>query len=100
MPSGFEVSNAGQIDLGFIPGLEEVPQSSFVAFLEIAFSTPNVPLTADNAFAIHVDGGFTPFNSSRSVLVRVGIQGRFDNLYGSSGSTRRSISRRSAAPIH
>ena len=50
--TGFEVNDAGNIDLGFIPGLEEVPQASFVAFLEIAFSTPNVPLTADNAFAI------------------------------------------------
>ena len=59
--TGFEVNDAGQIDLGFIPGLEEVPQSSFVAFLEIAFSTPTVPLTADNAFAIGAilldDGG-------------------------------------------
>jgi hypothetical protein len=50
--TGFDISDAGQIDLGFIPGLEEVPQSSFVAFLEIAFSTPTTPLDADNAFAV------------------------------------------------
>src|SRR5688572_21254313 len=30
--TGFEASNAGEIDLGFIPGLESVPQEQFVAF--------------------------------------------------------------------
>jgi hypothetical protein len=50
--TGFEVSNAGPIDLGFIPGLEEVPQQSFVAFVEIVFSTPSVPLDDDRAFAV------------------------------------------------
>jgi hypothetical protein len=49
---GFEVSNAGPIDLGFIPGLEEVPQQSFVAFVEIVFSTPSVPLDDEKAFAV------------------------------------------------
>lgn len=52
--TGFQVANAGHIDLGYIPGLEEVPQSQFVAFLQIAFSTPSVPLEDEKAFAIGV----------------------------------------------
>ena len=50
--TGFHVADAGQIDLGFIPGLEEVPQSKFVAFLEIAFSSPDVGFDGDRAFRI------------------------------------------------
>lgn len=50
--TSFEISNAGAIDLGFIPGLEEVPQSQFVAFVEIVFSTPSHPLDDENAFTI------------------------------------------------
>lgn len=52
--TGFQVSNAGHIDLGYIPGLEEVPQSKFVAFLQVVFSSPTVPLDEDKAFAIGV----------------------------------------------
>lgn len=52
--TGFEVTDSGQIDLGYIPGLEEVPQSQFVAFLQIAFSSPDVPLDDEKAFAIGV----------------------------------------------
>ena len=52
--TGFEVANAGQIDLGYIPGLEDVPQSQFVAFLQIAFSSPTVPIEDEKAFAIGV----------------------------------------------
>jgi hypothetical protein len=52
--TGFELANAGSIDLGFIPGLEDVPQSEFVAFVEIAFSTPTVPLDDDKVFVIGV----------------------------------------------
>jgi hypothetical protein len=59
--TGFEVNNAGQIDLQYIPGLEDVPQEAFVAFVEIAFSTPEIPLEHDKAFAIGAvlldDGG-------------------------------------------
>ena len=48
----FEVSDAGPIDLGFIPGLEDVPQEQFVAFLELAFGSPNVPIDDEKAFAV------------------------------------------------
>ena len=50
--TGFEVSDVGQIDLAFIPGLEEVPQSQFVAFVEVAFSSPKVPLEDPKAFVV------------------------------------------------
>ena len=40
------------IDIGFIPGLEEVPQEYFVAFLRIAFSTPGVVLEDEKVFTI------------------------------------------------
>jgi hypothetical protein len=52
--TGFEVSNVGQIDLGFIPGLEDVPQDQFVAFLEIAFSSPLVALDDEGAFVVGI----------------------------------------------
>jgi len=55
--TGFEISNAGDIDLAFIPSLEDVPQAKFVAFLEIAFSNPQ----QEDAFTIGAvlltDGG-------------------------------------------
>ena len=50
--TGFEVSNLGPIDVGFIPGLEEVPQSKFVAFVEIAFSSPEVALDDEKVFTV------------------------------------------------
>jgi hypothetical protein len=50
--TGFEVSNAGNIDLQYVPGLEDVPQSQFVAFIEIVFATPTVGLENDEAFTI------------------------------------------------
>lgn len=52
--TAFEVSNAGRIDLEYVPGLETVDQSQFVAFLEIVFATPDVPLDDDKAFAVGV----------------------------------------------
>lgn len=52
--TGFRVADHGQIDLGFIPGLEEVPQSEFAAFLEIAFSGIDVPVEDPNAFTVGV----------------------------------------------
>lgn len=52
--TGFRVADHGQIDLAFIPGLEEVPQSEFAAFLEIAFSGIDVPVEDPNAFTVGV----------------------------------------------
>lgn len=52
--TGYQVANAGEIELEYIPGLEEVPNERFVAFLEIAFSSPNVPVEDEKAFAIGV----------------------------------------------
>lgn len=48
----FEVSNAGNIDLQYVPGLEDVPQSMFVAFIEIVFASPTVPLDNEKAFTV------------------------------------------------
>jgi hypothetical protein len=50
--TGFEVVDAGPIDLGFIPGLEETPQDQFVAFLEIAFATEEIPVEDKRAFVV------------------------------------------------
>jgi uncharacterized protein YbaA (DUF1428 family) len=44
----FDVADAGEIELGFVPSLEEVPQSQFAAFLEITFSNPHL----ENAFSV------------------------------------------------
>lgn len=52
--TAFEVSNAGRIDLQYVPGLEDVEQSQFVAFLEIVFGTKDVPLDNEKAFAVGV----------------------------------------------
>jgi len=48
--TGFQVSDHGDIDLAYIPGLEEVPQSQFVAFIEIAFASVDVPADHLKAF--------------------------------------------------
>jgi len=50
--TGFRVADLGQIDLAFIPGLEEVPQEQFVAFVEIAFSSIDVPVDDPKAFTV------------------------------------------------
>jgi hypothetical protein len=52
--TGFQISNLGQIDLAFIPGLEEVPQSQFVAFAEIRFSGIDLPVEDEKAFTVGV----------------------------------------------
>ena len=52
--TSFEISSVGNIDLHFIPGLEEVPQSQFRAFVEIRFATPGVTADDDKAFAVAV----------------------------------------------
>jgi len=50
--TAFEVSNAGNLDLQYFPGPEEVPRSQFVAFIEIVFASPNVPLESEKAFGV------------------------------------------------
>jgi hypothetical protein len=50
----FEVQNAGKIELQYIPGLEDVPQEQFVAFLEIVFGSASVPVDDEKAFAVGV----------------------------------------------
>ena len=52
--TGFRISDYGPIDLGFIPGLEEVPQSQFVAFVELRFSSVDLPLDHERAFTVGV----------------------------------------------
>jgi hypothetical protein len=52
--TGFRVSDYGPIDLAFIPGLEEVPQSQFVAFIEIRFSSAGIVLDNERAFTVGV----------------------------------------------
>lgn len=52
--TGFRVVDAGQIELGYIPGLEEVSQGDFVAFLQITFSNPDHGLDAEGAFVVGV----------------------------------------------
>jgi hypothetical protein len=46
--TSFDVADAGEIEIGFVPSLEEVPQSQFLAFLEITFSNPHL----ENAFSV------------------------------------------------
>ncbi|HSK00189.1 MAG TPA: hypothetical protein VK932_03065 [Kofleriaceae bacterium] len=52
--TGFAVSDYGPIELAFIPGLEETPQSQFVAFVEITFSSVDIPVDSESAFTIGV----------------------------------------------
>lgn len=52
--TGFEISDLGPIDLAFIPGLEEVPQAQFVAFVELAFSGVDVAVDDEKAFTVGV----------------------------------------------
>lgn len=61
--TGFSVADAGPIEIGFIPGLEEVPQEQFLAFVRITFSSPNVSLDDERAFVVGAvlldEGGLT-----------------------------------------
>ena len=50
--TGFSITDAGHIDLGYVPGLEEVSQDDFVGFAQITFSTPEVKLEDEKAFAV------------------------------------------------
>jgi hypothetical protein len=50
--TGFSITDAGHIDLAYVPGLEEVSQEDFVGFAQITFSTPQIKLDDERAFAI------------------------------------------------
>jgi hypothetical protein len=50
--TAFAVCDAGPIELAFIPGLEDVPQSQFVAFLEITFASADAAIADARAFAV------------------------------------------------
>jgi hypothetical protein len=50
--TGFEVADAGAIEVHFVPGLEDVAQAKFVAFLAITFSSPDVALDDPRAFTV------------------------------------------------
>ena len=50
--TSFAIANAGHIELAFIPGLEEVPQDQFAAFLEIQFSSPRAARGSDDVFVV------------------------------------------------
>lgn len=52
--TGFDIANAGDIDLTYIPGLEDVPQSEFCAFVEIVFSSPDIAFDSPVAFLLGV----------------------------------------------
>jgi hypothetical protein len=52
--TAFEVSNAGYIDLAYVPGLESVPQEQFVSFAEVVFGTPTLPLDHEKAFTVGI----------------------------------------------
>jgi len=50
--TGFSITDAGDIDLAFIPGLEDVSQDDFVGFAQITFSTPESRLDDERAFTV------------------------------------------------
>jgi Ca-activated chloride channel homolog len=56
---------------GHMPDRDSVRLEEFVNSFDYGYSPPT-----DTAFAIHVDGGPTPFTGARSILLRVGIQAR------------------------
>jgi Ca-activated chloride channel family protein len=56
---------------GNMPDRDSVRVEEFVNAFDYGYSAPT-----DSAFAIHLDGGHTPFTSATSILLRVGIQAR------------------------
>lgn len=54
---------------GFMPERDSVRLEEFVNSFDYGYAGPS-----DSAFAVHVDGGPTPFTSTRSVMLRIGIQ--------------------------
>jgi Ca-activated chloride channel homolog len=56
---------------GFLPDPASVRVEEFVNFFDQEYAAPE-----DDAFAIHVDGGPSPFLAEDEVLLRVGLQAR------------------------
>ncbi len=56
---------------GYTPDRDSVRLEEFVNSFDYGYTPPS-----DGAFAVHVDGGPTPFTSVRSVMLRIGIQAR------------------------
>lgn len=56
---------------GQLPPFEAVRLEEFVNSFGYGYRAPT-----DTAFAVHVDGGPTPFSGPRSLLLRIGIQGQ------------------------
>ncbi len=64
------------IDDGFLPPRDSVRLEEYVNRFDYGYRPP-----LDDVFAIHVDGAPTPFTGTRSVLLRIGIQGRVVSGY-------------------
>ncbi|HEV3484678.1 MAG TPA: von Willebrand factor type A domain-containing protein, partial [Vicinamibacterales bacterium] len=56
---------------GFLPDRDSVRLEEFVNNFDYGYAAPT-----ESAFAVHVDGGPTPFTPVRSVMLRIGIQAR------------------------
>jgi Ca-activated chloride channel family protein len=56
---------------GNLPDRDSVRLEEFVNSFDYGYAAPS-----DNAFAVHVDGGPTPFTAVRSLMLRIGIQAR------------------------
>jgi hypothetical protein len=50
--TGFTITDAGHIDIEYVPGLEDVSQDDFVGFAQITFSTPEAKLDDEHAFSV------------------------------------------------
>ena len=57
------------IEDGYLPDRDSVRLEEYVNSFDYGYEPPR-----DGPFAIHVDGGPTPFTDSRSVLLRIGLQ--------------------------
>jgi Ca-activated chloride channel family protein len=61
----------GFLENGQMPDRDSVRVEEFVNAFDYGYQPPS-----DSAFAIHLDGGHTPFIGSDSILLRVGIKAR------------------------
>jgi Ca-activated chloride channel family protein len=57
------------IEDGYLPERDSVRLEEYVNSFDYGYEPPR-----EGVFAIHVDGGPTPFTSARSVLLRIGLQ--------------------------